>query len=92
MENAIFARGIQAFQEELAEHGYNLLIASSSYCEDTEAGQIRNTLPQLTRDLAERMKREIHGSGRWPELLRDVVCLRMNPKCFGGGLRYEWHV
>jgi LacI family transcriptional regulator len=42
MENAIFARGIQAFQEELAEHGYNLLIASSSYCEDIEAGQIRN--------------------------------------------------
>jgi LacI family transcriptional regulator len=42
MENAIFARGIQAFQEELAEHGYNLLIASSSYCEDTEARQMRN--------------------------------------------------
>lgn len=42
MENAIFARGIQAFQEELVELGYNLLIASSSYCEDTEAGQIRN--------------------------------------------------
>jgi hypothetical protein len=60
--------------------------------DESPAGAIRNTLTQLTRDLAERMKREIHDSGRWPELLRDVVCLRMNPKCFGGGLRYEWHV
>lgn len=41
MENAIFARGIQAFQEELAAQAYNLLIASSSYNEDTEAAQIR---------------------------------------------------
>ena len=42
MDNAIFARGIQAFQEELGEHGFTLLIASSSYREDIEAGQIRN--------------------------------------------------
>jgi len=31
MENAIFARGIQAFQEELRGFGITLLIASSSY-------------------------------------------------------------
>ncbi|WP_112323583.1 LacI family DNA-binding transcriptional regulator [Oceanibium sediminis] len=42
MENAIFARGIQAFQEELADHGFTLLIASSSYREDVEEGQIRH--------------------------------------------------
>lgn len=30
MENSIFARGIQAFQEELSLHGYTLLVASSS--------------------------------------------------------------
>jgi LacI family transcriptional regulator len=42
MENAIFARGVQAFQEELAEHGYNLLVASSAYSEETEANHIRN--------------------------------------------------
>jgi LacI family transcriptional regulator len=42
MENAIFARGIQAFQEELGRHGFTLLIASSSYQEDLEAEQIRN--------------------------------------------------
>ena len=41
MENAIFARGIQAFQEELRELGVTLLVASSSYQEDIEAEQIR---------------------------------------------------
>jgi len=42
MENAIFARGIQAFQEELGRHGKTLLIASSGYQEALEAEQIRN--------------------------------------------------
>ena len=41
MDNAIFARGIQAFQEELGNHGQTLLIASSSYREDLEEEQIR---------------------------------------------------
>ena len=41
MDNAIFARGIQAFQETLRENGMTLLIASSSYREDLEADQIR---------------------------------------------------
>ncbi|MEM9317449.1 MAG: LacI family DNA-binding transcriptional regulator [Pseudomonadota bacterium] len=40
MENAIFARGIQAFQEELGLHGLTLLIASSSYRQDLESRQI----------------------------------------------------
>jgi len=31
MENAIFARGIQAFQEQLHSLGYTLLVSSSSY-------------------------------------------------------------
>lgn len=42
MENAIFARGIQAFQEELDDHGYNLMVASSSYRADLEERQIRS--------------------------------------------------
>ncbi len=42
MENAIFARGIQAFQEELGRLGYTLLIASTSYQESLEEEQIRN--------------------------------------------------
>ncbi|MEM8572358.1 MAG: LacI family DNA-binding transcriptional regulator [Pseudomonadota bacterium] len=41
MENAVFARGIQAFQEELGRHGKTLLIASSAYQEDLEDTQVR---------------------------------------------------
>jgi len=41
MENAIFARGIQAFQEALHERGYTLLVASSSYDPVLEEEQIR---------------------------------------------------
>ena len=40
MENAIFAKGLQAFQEELHRHGFTLLVASSSYDPDIEAQQI----------------------------------------------------
>lgn len=42
MENAIFARGLQAFQEELRLHGYTMLVASSSYRPDVEEEQIRS--------------------------------------------------
>ncbi|MGJ5620866.1 LacI family DNA-binding transcriptional regulator [Sulfitobacter sp. MF3-043] len=42
MENAIFARGLQAFQEELRVHGYTLLVASSSYKPDIEEEQIKS--------------------------------------------------
>lgn len=41
MDNAIFARGLQAFQEELGRHGITLLVASSSYSPDLEEEQIR---------------------------------------------------
>lgn len=41
MENAIFARGLQAFQEELGRHGVTLLAASSSYDPKLEDDQIR---------------------------------------------------
>ena len=41
MENAIFARGIQAFQDELHRQGYTLLVASSSYEPEIEEDQIR---------------------------------------------------
>jgi LacI family transcriptional regulator len=41
MENAIFARGLQAFQETLHDSGYNLLVSSSAYQPDLEAEQIR---------------------------------------------------
>ena len=41
MENAIFARGLQAFQEELFSRGYTLIVASSAYQPDIEKEQIR---------------------------------------------------
>lgn len=41
MENAIFARGLQAFQEELHSRGYTLIVASSAYQQDVEREQIR---------------------------------------------------
>ncbi len=42
MENAIFARGLQAFQDELRENGVTLLVASSSYSPEQEEEQIRS--------------------------------------------------
>ncbi|MBW4709174.1 LacI family DNA-binding transcriptional regulator [Roseobacter sp. YSTF-M11] len=41
MENAIFARGLQAFQEELHQRGYTLLVSSSAYKAEAEEEQIR---------------------------------------------------
>lgn len=41
MENAIFARGLQAFQDALRTKGYTLLVASSSYKSDLEEEQVR---------------------------------------------------
>lgn len=51
MENAIFARGLQAFQEELDARGYTLLVASSSYREALEAEQIRTLAARGTDGL-----------------------------------------
>lgn len=42
MENAIFARGLQAFQEELGRLGFNLMVASSSYRRELEVAQVRS--------------------------------------------------
>lgn len=44
MENAIFARGLQALQEALADHGVTLVVATSNYDPDREADQIRALL------------------------------------------------
>jgi LacI family transcriptional regulator len=40
MENAIFARGVQAMEETLAEAGATLLIATSGYDPEREAAQV----------------------------------------------------
>ena len=44
MENAIFARGLQALQESLAEAGVTLLVASSGYDPMREQEQVRGLL------------------------------------------------
>lgn len=41
MENAIFARGLQAFQEEIHQRGYTLLVSSSAYKPEVEEEQIK---------------------------------------------------
>jgi len=41
MENAIFAKGLQAFQEELNRAGYTMLVASTNYQPQVEDSQIR---------------------------------------------------
>lgn len=41
MDNAIFARGIQAFEEELNKFGMTLLVASSNYQPEREEEQIK---------------------------------------------------
>ncbi|MBV6633858.1 MAG: LacI family DNA-binding transcriptional regulator [Alphaproteobacteria bacterium] len=41
MENAIFARGVQSFQEVLSDAGVTLLVASSGYDEEQEMAQIK---------------------------------------------------
>ena len=46
MDNAIFARGLQAFQETLAEAGVTLLVASSGYDQTQEFQQIRTLVSQ----------------------------------------------
>lgn len=44
MENAIFARGLQALQEALAEAGVTLLVASSGYDPERELARIRTLI------------------------------------------------
>ncbi len=44
MDNAIFARGLQAFQEGLAEAGVTLLVASSGYDPQQEFEQIQTLI------------------------------------------------
>lgn len=44
MENAIFARGLQAFQEALHEMGFTLLVSSSAYQPELEAQQIKSLI------------------------------------------------
>jgi len=64
MENAIFARGLQAFQEELRLHGFTMLVASTSYCPNIEEEQIRSLVARGADALL------LIGHERDPEIYR----------------------
>lgn len=51
-----------------------------------------NPISELTRDLAENVKQGLQESGRFPPILRDVVCMRMNPDRFDGRMRFDWRI
>ena len=61
MENAIFARGIQAFQEELQTSGATLLVASSNYDPKVEEEQIRTLISRGADALLLIGKTRSHG-------------------------------
>ncbi|WP_299376973.1 LacI family DNA-binding transcriptional regulator [uncultured Tateyamaria sp.] len=64
MENAIFARGLQAFQEELHARGYTLLVSSTSYRPEIEAEQVRALVARGADGLL------LIGYARHPDLYR----------------------
>ena len=63
MENAIFARGLQAFQDALHKQGYTLLVASSSYDPKIEEEQIRTLVSRGVDGLL------LIGHDRSPEIV-----------------------
>ena len=67
MENAIFARGLQAFQEELHQHGYTLLVSSSAYDPDLEAEQIRTLVARGADGVL------LIGHDRDPKVYKDLA-------------------
>jgi LacI family transcriptional regulator len=67
MDNAIFARGVQAFQEELGRNNKTLLIASSGYRADLEAEQIRTLVARGAEAL---LLIGLHRSGEVYDFLR----------------------
>jgi hypothetical protein len=60
--------------------------------DDDREDDPRRPLCELTRDLAEVLKRALLSEKRFPPILNDVVCLRMNPKRFQGRMRFVWRV
>lgn len=60
--------------------------------DDDSGHDPRRPLCELARDLAELMKRGLRENPRFPPVLNDIVCLRMNNLRFDGRLRYVWRV
>jgi hypothetical protein len=86
-------------QRERMNHRHFLGVARESTRFDLNLVQWDRTddprttpISQLTRDLAENVKRAIGESPDFPPILRDVVGLKMNPDRFDGRLRLDWRV
>jgi len=60
--------------------------------DDDQTTDPRRPLCELTRDLAEVLKVALQNEPRFPPILNDIVCLRMNNKRFDGRLRFVWRV
>ena len=60
--------------------------------DDDESADPRRPLCEFARDLAEVLKRALGSEPRFPPILNDIVCLRMNPHRFDGRLRFVWRV
>lgn len=52
----------------------------------------RTPLGQLSRDLAEVTQHALRTDSSSPPILRDIVCLQMNPARFDGRVRFAWRV
>ena len=60
--------------------------------DDDQESDPRRPLCELSRDLAEVLKATLCSEPRFPPVLNDIVCLRMNNKRFDGRLRFVWRV
>jgi hypothetical protein len=60
--------------------------------DDDREDDPRRPLCELSRDLAEVFKQVLESSLKFPPVLNDIVCLRMNPKRFDARLRFVWRV
>lgn len=67
---------------------FDLTLITWEFQDDEE----RTPISQLTRDLAEIVKLSIQGLAQFPGILREIVCLRMNPDRFDARLRFDWRV
>jgi len=64
LDNAIFAQGLEEFQRQLSQSGYQMLVASTNYDPEIENQQMRNFLLQGVEGIA------MFGSSQKLELIR----------------------
>ena len=64
LDNAMFAQGLEEFQRQLSQSGYQMLVASTNYDPEIENQQMRNLLLQGVEGIA------MFGSSQKLELIR----------------------